>query len=287
MFTHTVKKLPKNTYQISVTIPQEDIKQHYSAAFEKLQKDLAVEGFRKGKVPHEIAEKHLAKGDVYQQLLKDLLPDIYSEIIKRENIMPIISPKIDIVKADDTSDWELTITVAEKPTIDLSKYKEIVKKAKGEAKKADIWVPGKDPEEKKPEVASQEALNAVLSALLKELNIEIPDLLIEQELDQKLTKMVDDIQRIGLSVDSYLKTKNMTMEDLRTQLTREIDETYKLEFLLAEISEVENIQVDKADLDKLFGNIKDENERKQAEQNAYFYATILRKQKTIDYILSL
>ena len=287
MFTHTVKKLPKNTHQISVTIPQEDVKQHYAAAFAKLQKDLAVEVFRKGKVPQEIAEKHLAKGDVYQQLLRDLLPDIYSDIIKRENIMPIISPKIDIVKADDTNDWELAITVAEKPTIDLSKYKEIVKKAKGEVKTADIWVPGKDPEEKKPEAASQEALNTVLSALLKELKIEIPDLLIEQELDQKLTKMVDDIQRVGLSVDSYLKTKNMTMEDLRTQLTREIDETYKLEFLLAEISEVENIQVDKADMDKLFGNIKDENERKQAEQNAYFYATILRKQKTIDYILSL
>ena len=55
----------------------------------------------------------------------------------------------------------------------------------------------------------------------------------------------------------------------------------------AKISDKEDIKVEKTDLDKLFVNIKDEKERKKAEQNSYYYATILRKQKTLDYINSL
>jgi len=47
------------------------------------------------------------------------------------------------------------------------------------------------------------------------------------------------------------------------------------------------INVEKEDLDKLFANIKDEKEKEQARQNAYFYASILRKQKTLDLLLNL
>ena len=77
------------------------------------------------------------------------------------------------------------------------------------------------------------------------------------------------------------------MESLKAQFRKETEDTYKLEFALSEIADKENIKVEKADLDKLFINIKDEKERKRAEQNSYYYATILRKQKTLDYLISL
>lgn len=77
------------------------------------------------------------------------------------------------------------------------------------------------------------------------------------------------------------------MESLKAQFRKETEDTYKMEFALAEIADKEKIKIEKADLDKLFVNIKDENERKKAEQNSYYYATILRKQKTLDYLISL
>lgn len=287
MYSHSIKKLPKNTYEIKVTIPQADIKQHYGTSFEKLKSDLTVEGFRKGKVPMTIAQKHISTKDVYSQLIKDLIPDIYSDIVKKANLKPIIYPKVDLTKAQENEDWQVEIQVAEKPLIELGDYKKVVKEAKDRAKKADIWVPGKDPDEKKPPASSQESLNEVMSALLKNVKIEVSDLILEQELQQRLTKLVDDIQRIGMSVDSYLKSKNISMEDLKNQFKMEIEETYKLEFMLAEIADVEKLEVEKADLDKLFAHIKTEKERKEAEANAYFYATVIRKQKTIDYLLGL
>ena len=77
------------------------------------------------------------------------------------------------------------------------------------------------------------------------------------------------------------------MESLKAQFRKETEDTYKLEFILAEISDKENIKVEQVDLNKLFVNIKDEKERIKAEQNSYYYATILRKQKTLDYLISL
>jgi len=102
-----------------------------------------------------------------------------------------------------------------------------------------------------------------------------------------LTRLLDDIQKIGLTVDNYLKSKKLTMEQLKASYRKEIEDTYKLEFILSEIADRENISVEKEDLDKLFSNIKEEKERKAAEANSYFYASILRKQKTLDYLLSL
>ena len=287
MISHTLKKLPKNTYEILVSIPKDEITKEYEKAFVKLQENLTVEGFRKGKAPREIAEKNLPRQDVYQQVIQDLLPEVYAEIVKKEGITPVISPKVDLVKAKEGEDWELKIEVAEKPSIDLSNYKEVVKKAKLEAKKPEIWTPGSTPKAENPEEKKQDHLNEVLSALLKEVKIEISELIIDQELNHRLTRLVDDIQKIGLTVDGYLKSKNMTMEDMRKQFSNEIEETYKLEFLLGEIADKENIQVADEDLQKLFTNLKSEENKKQAQQNAYFYASIIRKQKTLDYILVL
>lgn len=287
MYTYKINKLPKKTCEIILNIPQEDIKKEYKISFKRLQNELTVEGFRKGKVPDSIAEKHLTKDAIYQDLLKTLLSRIYEEIVKKDSLVPVMNPKIDIVKAKENEDWEIKITIAEKPEVTLNDYKELIKKVKQNKKKDEIWVPGKDKEVKKTEDDKQKLLNEVLSLLLKEAKIEISDLIIEEELNQRLARLVDDVQKIGLTTESYLKSKNLTLDDLKNRYKQEINDTYKMEFLLNFIADKENIKVEKEDLDKLFMNIKDEKERASAQQNAYFYASILRKQKTLDLLLSL
>ena len=286
MYNYKINHLPKKTNEVIVNIPSEDIKKEHESAFIRLQSKLTVEGFRAGKAPRSIAEKYITKDSIYQELLKSLLPKIYEEIIKKENLVPVINPKIDLIKAKENEDWEIKITVAEKPIITLPLYKELIKKIKSNQKKEDIWVPGKDKTSDK-EKNKQKLLNEILSGLLREAKIELSDLIIEEELNQRLTRLVDDIRKLGLTTEAYLKSKNLTIDTLKNQFRREIEDTYKLEFLLMEVADKEGIKVEKADLDKLFSNIKEEKERQSAEQNAYFYASILRKQKTLDFLLGL
>jgi len=289
MSTHTLKKQPKSTIEILVKLPWSEVQEAYKTSFTTLHSAFEMEGFRKGKVPRELAEKNIDKDKVYSHLIREIMPKIYEDIIKQENLHPILSPKIDLVTAKENEDWELKITVAEKPVVKLNNYKEKVKEAKKGLKADDIWVPGK--EEKKPEENAdkkkEKALNVSLEAVLASAECELPPLLIEEELDRRLSQMVDDVQKIGLTMEKYLQTRNLTMESVKERLTREITDMYKLEFILQAIADEEKLEVKQDDLQALFSNIKEEKDRKAAEANAYFYASVLRKQKALDYIIGL
>jgi len=290
MYTYKKNSLPKNSVEFLVNIPKIDIKEAYQEAFSFLQKKLVLPGFRKGTVPKEIAEKNIEKETVYKELITSLLPKIYREILKKENINPIISPKVELLKANENEDWQLKILIALKPKITLNdNYKKLVKEVKANQKKDEIWIPGKGKENdlRKNEAKKQELLNQILDILLKNIVCDISDLVIEEELNQRLTNLFDEIKKIGLTVDAYLKSKNLSVDQLKIQYKKEIEDAYKLEFILLAIADKENIIVEKSDLEKIFTHFKNENERKLAEKNSYFYSSILRKQKTLDYLLSL
>lgn len=287
MYKYTIKKLPKNTVEADVVLPASYLKKQKEEAFSRLQKELVVEGFRKGKVPSSIAKKHLKDEQILEEALRKILPEIYSEIVKKESLSPIYNPKIEFVKAKDGEDWQIKITIALRPAINLKDYKKIVKDIKAKEKKPDIWVPGKDKEKKPEEKDNTILLNKILEALLKEVEIEISDLILDEELNHKLALLVDDIRKIGLTTEDYLKSKNTTMDQLKNSYRKEIEDIYKLEFILNEIADKENIKVEISDLEKIFSSITDEKQKETARQNSYYYASILRKQKTLDYLISL
>lgn len=288
MIKHTLKKLPQNTFEILIDITWDEIEKEYKTAFDLILAEFSTEGFRKGKVPAAIAEKQISREKVYEQLIRTLLPRVYEEVIKSENLKPIVAPKVDLISAKEKETWQVKATVAEKPLVELGDYKKKLLSAKADIQKADIWVPGKEPEKKEDAAAQNDKiLNSALSTLLKEVKCDISPLLIEAELNRKLTQLVDDVQKIGLTVDSYLQSKGLTMDKLKEQYNKEITDMYKLEFILLDIADKENIKVEQADLDKLFGALKDEKDKAAAQANSYFYASVLRKQKTLDFLIAL
>ncbi|PIZ66073.1 hypothetical protein COU87_03905 [Candidatus Roizmanbacteria bacterium CG10_big_fil_rev_8_21_14_0_10_39_12] len=289
MYSFKKKQLPKKTIEFSISIPWKDIEKEYDGSFETLRKEVKAEGFRKGKVPKNIAEKKIQKGEVYDHLLQTFVSKIYSEILKKEEIKSIISPKVELKNAKEHEDWELVMTTAEAPEIVLGDYKAKVKKAVDEAKKGDIWVPGKDAEPSKEDKEKQEStvFQAKLSAILDEAKAEISDLIVDEEVTKKLAKLVDDVQKIGLTMESYLSSRNTTQEKLKSQMQKEIEEAYKMEFVLQKIADDAKIQVEKEDIEKLLASLKDPKDREAAQQNMYYYASLMRKQKTLDYINSL
>lgn len=288
MIKHTLKKLPHNSYELLIDVTWDEIEKEYKSSFDVILAEFSFEGFRKGKVPASLAEKHIAKDQVYNQLIRSLLPRIYEDIIKKEGLKPIVSPKIDLVTAKEKETWQIKATLAEKPTVELGEYKKKLLEAKANLKKDAIWVPGKDEAKKEdPNAQKDKMLSEALSILLKEVKCEVPFLLIESELNRKLTQLVDDVQKIGLTIDSYLQSKGLTMERLKEQYTREITDMYKLEFILLDIADKEKIEVSEDDMAKLFANLKDDKEKESAKANAYFYTSVLRKQKTLDFLISL
>jgi trigger factor len=289
MAKHTTKKLPKNTMEILMDIPWATVETEYAKAFDTLAKDLTVQGFRKGKAPKEVVEKNLPKDRVYDTMIRAYIPAQYEEIVKEEKLQPIYSPKIELVKAKENENWQVKFTVPLQPEIDLKNYKDIVKKAKEEKNKPEIWTPGKDKDEKAPNeaVKKEMAMQAALNALVDKVKIEISDVILDDEVNRRMSKLVDDIQRLGMTVENYIKAKNITIDQLKDQFRKEIEESYKVEFILQEIGDLEKIQVEKDDLDKMMAGLKDEKDKQAFMQNAYYYATLMRKQKILEHLIEL
>ena len=263
MYTHTIKKLPKNTLAITISIPWKDIQEEYKKAFAKIQKDISIEGFRKGKAPKAVAQKHIKREDVYNALLQDYVPSIYNEIVKKENLKPIISPKLELKSIKENKDWSLIIRIAQVPTVTLGKYKEAVKAAKKKVAKAEIWVPGKDkkPSKEDKEKQKQAQFQAALSAVLSVATVEVSDLIVEDELNARLARIVDDVQKIGLTMEKYLESKKISKDDFNKKIKEEIIETYKMEFVLQKIADEEKIQLKKDELEKMFSGIRSKRKR--------------------------
>jgi FKBP-type peptidyl-prolyl cis-trans isomerase (trigger factor) len=74
---------------------------------------------------------------------------------------------------------------------------------------------------------------------------------------------------------------------MKAQFTKDTDEMYKIEFVLAKIAEEEKLLVDQTELDAVLATAKTEKEKEVAKANLAWYETLLRKQKVIDFLNSL
>lgn len=283
-----VTKHTDRTVELAITIPWSEIKVQYDKTIDDLVKHVEIKGFRKGKAPRAQAEKELDKNRVYEEVIKNIIPDAYTKAVTENKIKPIIQPDIRLDKAKEGEDWQITAITAEMPEIKAENYKKVIQDVKGDQKKDDLWLPGKDPEkDEDARMKRQKLLNAILERLLKETEITIPHVIIKNETDRRLTGLLDEIKKLGLTIDTYAKSKNLTPEQVRMQVELEVTNTYKLEFLLDYITEVERILVDEKEVAEAISKIEDPKEKEAVEKNKYYLANMLRRQKTLDKLLSL
>ena len=72
----------KNIHEIKVVIEKEEWKEKVDKAFEKLQKNAKVDGFRKGKVPRNVFEKKNGKETIWYEAINDALDEKYLNILQ-------------------------------------------------------------------------------------------------------------------------------------------------------------------------------------------------------------
>lgn len=130
-----VTKLEACHVQVDVVVETEAWKKAQDKAYAKLAKNVKVDGFRQGHVPENIARKHIDPMKMFDEAINSLLPDIYKEILTKENINPVSQPKVDVTKISET-ELEVKFVIVTEPEIKLGKYKGL-KLGKEEAKVSD------------------------------------------------------------------------------------------------------------------------------------------------------
>lgn len=281
---------PDGTIELTITIPWPDVKKSYDEIVNEAIKTVAVKGFRKGKAPRKLAEEKLDEEKVWQQTLETIVPQYYSQALQKENIKPVITPNIQLLKAAPENDLVLKAETAEAPQFELGDYKKALAEIKKPTDK--IWTPGKDEKVKTvgaqraaPEAEKRASLDNVLKKLLDHVKLTLPSVLIDRQTNTQLTQLIDQIKQVGMNIQQYAQSKGTTPEQIREQVRKEAENTLKLEFILEKIAETEKITVSDKDIDDFISKAKDEKEKKMFAGQRYQIASLLRRQKTLQKLL--
>lgn len=271
-----IEKQQDGTIKIAITLPSGDIAKARKEVVEQLAKNANLPGFRKGKAPAKLVEENLNEDQVREEILKKLIPQAYTEAVQEQKIKPIMNPKLHVEKIEEGKDWVFHAFTCEFPEVELGKYKDAVSKITAKSK---IVVPGK--EQQKP------SMDEIMKAILEVVKVQVPGILIEQEADRLIAQLLDDIKKLGLSLDQYLASTKRSPEDLRAEYTKRAENDIKLEFVLQKIAETEKITVEPKEIEEAIQKAQNPAEKQNLEANRYLLAGILRQQKTLDFLINL
>ena len=117
----------------------------------------------------------------------------------------------------------------------LEEYKNDIKEKLQESKKNDL-------ERLKEE--------EVLKALVEKATMDVPQVMIESQIDNMINNFANQIRMQGMSLEIYLQYVGQTMESLRAAYRQNADIQVKSRLVLEKIVELENFEVDQEDFDK-------------------------------------
>ena len=86
------------------------------------QKTVKVDGFRKGKVPRNVYEKHFGIKSLFLDAANVVLPKVYEEVVEKSDLVPVVQPSVDIKNISEDG-VEFIFKVITKPEVKVKKYK--------------------------------------------------------------------------------------------------------------------------------------------------------------------
>ncbi len=303
--------------KITVTIPWETAKPAYEKARNKIAGTVKIAGFRKGKVPADVAEKMLGAGQIIERALEDVLPEAYIKAVKKADKKPLTQPSFQAVSLEVGQEWVVEAQIAERPEITLGDYKKTVKEAQKaavqeiEAREAEIKKaaaqyekdkkdgklkvePGHEGHDHSPKPLTDDqkkeiTLQTIYQGLLETVKPQIPELLVRHEVEYDLDQLGRQLQAIQMTFEQYLQRRGMSQEQLTQQMAMSALGRIQLVFIIDAIAEAAKLEVSDAEVTKYIDEKVDPSIKAQygasSEYTNMIRQTLLR-QKVADSLLA-
>ncbi len=418
----TKEILESKKVKLEIKVDPETFEKGMQTSYLKNRKNIAIPGFRKGKVPRKVLERYYGEAILYEDAINEIFPDLYDDAVKETGIEPVGRPDVDIVQIGEGQDLILSAEVDVKPEVELGQYKGIeVEKVEvdvtedevdhqlehlqednarwisiedrsvqngdmvildyegsvdgvafdgGTAEQqtleigSDSFIPGFEeqlvgmnleeerdinvsfPEEyhaeelkgkeavfhvkiheikekelpeldddfaqdvsefstldeykadlmsKLQESAEQNAKNQMENQLISKItdnaNVDIPDVMLEDEIDNMLRDMEMQMRYSGMNLQSYLQMTNTSMEDLRAEYKDSAYNRVKTQLVLEAITKAEEIIVSDEDREAEYQNLAKQYKqevdeiKKTFSANAAYMDNSILTQKTIDMLM--
>lgn len=114
-----VETLNPTRVRLTVEVPFEELKDSLDAAYKKINQQVTVKGFRKGKIPARIIDQRFGRGAVLEEAVNDALPKFYTEAVNGAELDVLGQPEVDITELKDGETLNFTAEVDIRPVLEL------------------------------------------------------------------------------------------------------------------------------------------------------------------------
>jgi trigger factor len=121
----SVKELPGSRVEVEVEVPAADVEKGVNRAARGLAREMRLPGFRKGKAPPSLVIQRLGFGPVFDEAVRDSLPEWYERALLDSGVSPVGDPSVEIVSAPEVEGEPLAFKfeIGVRPKARLGDYK--------------------------------------------------------------------------------------------------------------------------------------------------------------------
>lgn len=127
---------------------------------------------------------------------------------------------------------------------------------------------------------------AILQEIEKMTTVELPEILIQDELNRMLVSLQRRVADMGLLLEDYLKSQGKTLEQIKTEWRIQAEKNVRMELGLAEVARMENVSISDAELQAEVDKIQDAKIKQQfeAQEPRLHLRHALRQTRTLDLL---
>ncbi len=138
--------------------------------------------------------------------------------------------------------------------------------------------------EEKKNSSNEKRRIRIADAIVAEAIVDLPNLMLESELKRTEAQFKDDIERMGVTLEDYLKHAKKTIEDLRTEWKPYAEKKAKLQLILNEIAKKENIAPSAAEIETEVNHIVEHYKDSDRERAGVYAETVLTNEKVFQFL---
>lgn len=266
-----VKQLSESRVEITAEISADEFNRAFEEAIHEAQKNLELNGFRKGMVPEKQVIAHIGEENLLVDAAQRALNKHWEHIMKEAGIEPVGQPDVALTKIAKGNPLGFKITVSVLGEITLPDYRTIAKKQfattlpaievtdEEVAKVLDyIKQNNKNLPPDADEIKLKDAVSqnirfeketkerdkqraALIEAIAQKSDIVVPDIVVDAELDRMFEELQASVRHMGISWEQYLAQIKKTKDELRVAWRADAKKRAMFGLILREIMKKENL----------------------------------------------
>lgn len=253
------KEIKNSTALVEVLVSSTQMDHTKEEVVDEMIQNLTVKGFRQGKAPKSIAQKNLDPEKLSNHIFSHVLNASVREVLEKQKYKMLGRPVLEKVEPQKDGSLQITLRVPLYPDFKLNDYQKAIKKIKSKEKKVE----------------------EIYDTLLKTVDMDVSPVLVDQEADYSYEKLENHAKSLNLPTEKYLEAIKKTKDEVQKEYKEKATEAIKLDIILLEIAEKENITTSKEEIAKMA-----QISQLTPDQETQLKSIIVRR-KTIDYLMQI